>query len=906
KFEGNNIIQNNDIRLIEASTNYGGQFYVQDSAVVIDNYIISEGDRYLDLDPDTDNRNTQIHNNTIEVIIKSGTPIEQGTLLELRAIDYDCGGPNNPSCESGAFQVSASSPGFTVDPSENWVLERLVIEEDAKLNLTNRQGFEFQDPGITTPETVYVKELVLCPNSVLNTALQTLYYQNLVDENGVELMRDPHDPSAPLANGSRIVDMPLLGFSLGVIAMEDDTEFNVRIQKRLTDSADFDPVHPDEPLPEGSISRENGLVPGVPDVGVMDMQTMDASSIAAKGAFARAGDEQITIFFEYKFLENPNTELVVYLSDTPEVGQNNVEVARIRPPNSDRAGSFASDEFAIFRGTFSSSGFNFTRGVYVELELCGANSRCWVKNWDPQVICTFICADFTGDNAVAESDYLTLIAESGQPVPDGKGCLDLVGDGFVNLDDILVWDLAFYGLNACGSGSMSAIMSLPEQMAMSTVQLTQGSETTAPLLIAGKPNGDGFQEDFLYTAETDGTCLEPPTSPTCPSPEYCGRANGRLVQDSTGGLYQIHSVYGLVRRDTGTAVIEPKENLPFNGSTVQVGIISGSGLALTDAVFSPEDPNIVYVVPVLVTSPGSECPYKTAAKLILHNDPDPNYSIAMIYGKDPSTDPDVTVTSYGCDDIILEPDFQQIHEIEIDAFGNLFVTSSQALNDNDWMLIYDEATGNASELRILLTDVLEALTALFVSSSDNRLYLASSVNSLPDAKTRVFRFNIQYSGNSVVGITYDDFIDINNPVAGDMGYGYFAAITSITENPVNGSLYVTGFTSPKYGDDDTFNNFDPIFATEITGSDLALPMSVVWTGVIDYMDWCQGADLNFSGEVDFIDFSIFAGYWLESDCTSPDWCGGADLNPDLGDRGQVDISDLAIFTTHWLESDCSE
>jgi len=923
KFEGNNIIQNNDIRLIEASTNYGGQFYVQDSAAIIDNYIISEGDRYLDLDPDPDNRNTQIHNNIIEVIIKSGAPIEQGTLLELRARDYDCGSPNNPFCESGAFQVPASSPGFTVDPSENWVLEKLVIEENAKLNLTNRQGFEFQDPGITTPETVYVKELVLYPNSVLNTALQTLYYQSLVDENGVELTRDPHDPSAPLANGSRIVDIPLLGFSLGVIAMEDDTEFDVRIQKRLTDPADFDPVHPYEPLPEGSITREDGLVPGFPGVGVMDMQTMDASSIAAKGSFARAGNEQITVFFEYKFLENPNTELVVYLSNTPEVGQNNFEVARVRPPNSDRAGSFASDEFAIFCGTFSSSGFNFTRGVYVELELCGANSRCWVKNWDPQVICTFICADFTGDNAVAESDYLTLIAESGQPVPDGKGCLDLVGDGFVNLNDILAWDLAFYGLNACGPGSTSAMMSPSEQMVMSTVQLTQGSEIAAPLLITGKPNGDGFQEDFLYTAETNGTCLDPPTSPTCPSPEYCGRANGRLVKDSTGRLYQIQGVYGLVRRDTGMAVIEPKENLPFNGSTVQVGIISGSGLALTDAVFNPDDPNIIYVVPVLVTSPGSECPYKAAAKLVLHNDPDPNYSIAMIYGKDPSTDPDVTVTSYGCDDIIMEPDFQQIHEIEIDVFGNLFVTSSQALNDNDWMLIYHEATGNASELRVLLTDVLEGLTALFVSSSDDRLYLASSVNSLHDAKTRVFRFNIQYSGNSVVGITFDDFIDINNPTAGDMGYGYLTVITSITENPVDRSLYVTGYTAPKYSDNDTFNNLDPIFttptlaviphnssgtitATEISGFDLALPLSVIWTGTTGEADWCYGADLNFSGEVDFIDFSMFAVYWLDSNCVPPDWCGGADLNPDLGDRDQVDIVDLGILTAYWLETDCSD
>jgi len=52
-------------------------------------------------------------------------------------------------------------------------------------------------------------------------------------------------------------------------------------------------------------------------------------------------------------------------------------------------------------------------------------------------------------------------------------------------------------------------------------------------------------------------------------------------------------------------------------------------------------------------------------------------------------------------------------------------------------------------------------------------------------------------------------------------------------------------------------------------------------------------DFNFSGSVDFKDFSILANHWLEINCGS---CDGADLT---GDRG-VAIDDLQEFTHWWL------
>jgi hypothetical protein len=398
EFGEDSNVQHNNILLAESSPGFGGEFFVSENAGIYCNTIISEGDRYLDLDPDPSNRNFNISENRIIVIIKEGKTGSQGTLLELRAADYDCGGPNNPECGSGAYQVPPNSPGFTEDPSENWVLEKLILEENSKLNLTNRRGFEFRDftdPNIGDWETAYVKELVMGPNSVLNTGLQTLYYHRLVDPDGVELFRDPNNPSAPLANGSRFEDILLSGFSLGIIAMDDTTpsphnEFDIRVRKRLREPDDIQPEPPYPPR-EGSIERIEDD-PEIPEGagGVMDMRTQapdmwSANSVAAKGAFARAGDEDIIIEFEYMFIEDPcnEAELIVYLSDDPEVSQNLVEVARILPPNeANQPGWIGSGQFAVFSDAFPRSSLNFNRGTYIELELRGVGTRCWVDNWE--------------------------------------------------------------------------------------------------------------------------------------------------------------------------------------------------------------------------------------------------------------------------------------------------------------------------------------------------------------------------------------------------------------------------------------------------------------------------------------------------------------------------------------------
>src|SRR5262249_6522251 len=152
------------------------------------------------------------------------------------------------------------------------------------------------------------------------TGLQRVYYQTLHDEFGETLTVNPSDPHAGLANGSRIVDVPLLGFSLGVIACEDDMGFAVRVRTRPA-------LPPPAPYSVPNIQRATGAKPSQPQTGVMQMRTtgtamLPVCSVAAKGAFARAGEDQIIVAFRYLFCDgsNPNEELVVFISDQADTG----------------------------------------------------------------------------------------------------------------------------------------------------------------------------------------------------------------------------------------------------------------------------------------------------------------------------------------------------------------------------------------------------------------------------------------------------------------------------------------------------------------------------------------------------------------------------------------------------------
>ncbi len=120
---------------------------------------------------------------------------------------------------------------------------------------------------------------------------------------------------------------------------------------------------------------------------------------------------------------------------------------------------------------------------------------------------------------------------------------------------------------------------------------------------------------------------------------------------------------------------------------------------------------------------------------------------------------------------------------------------------------------------------------------------------------------------------------------------------------------------------DSDPNFSGYTAVEADGVPIDLPSAprsrpsvCYWTGdgyfgpIDGYLDVLIGAsdgkvhlyrgtsavgDINADGNVDFVDFSLFAGYWAQTDCGQ---CGGADLNDDTN----VDFNDVQQFVENWL------
>ncbi len=879
-------IQYNDIYLLDAIST-GGELFVEDTATIAYNVIRSMGDRYLDLDPDPQSTaSPNIIGNTIHVQIRTNQALPRGTLLELRARDYECDpGGVNPTCASGAYPAAVIGR-FTdplQDPAGNWVLETLEILPGAKLNLSNRAGFRFRTDS-PHPETVYVKQLILHPGAVLNTALQTLYYESLTDENGT-----PLDPEQPLPDGRQIVDEPLLGFSLAIIAMNDTTpspfnEFDVRIRQRRRDPADeqdcrCDGTCPGNFPPKDPTTCKEGAILHLHDVrgpgdGVMEMRTrgidletgepnrLPGGSVAAKGAFARAGDEDIVVMFEYLFREvEPGTKINVYLSDKREAGERIFKVAELTPPPPLMLGGTASNEFALFMGQFPRVvpgvyELNFTRGTYVELELVAdepggvrtpGEARVWIDNFDPQVWCSGLCGTFDNVLHVEDVDYLILLAEAGQSIPGGKWCLDITGDGYVDFGDLLAWDVVYNEgydlcsrpvLGACCLGSGECALDTPYgcQQVSGSYQgdgttcdpdpcnpptAAEGLHVASPqqistpghvLKVLAKPCVPGIQDDLVYSVDAAGSCPEPGESLPC---AYCDRGAAGLIRDGTGREYVVHGVYGVLDLETGAPLVSPHAAKPFNGGSVSIGLDPwGEGVSLLDAAFAPGDSSeaFIYVVPVVVTPPGGGHTYKAAAKLQLQGDGD--YEVAAIFGIDPADDPDPCANaSVTCDAGWVRPlcDLSGVRELEIDPDGNIYVASASHYNDNDWLLIYNESTGTPTSgyeiARVNLKQVVtggafpvpHAPAALRVSThAAGRLYLTGSADASAGLVARVYRFAFEVDPPR---LTWDGVVEIAQPIpaiCGPVVCEDYMVGITAIQEAPTGDLYVMGFSAPRF------------------------------------------------------------------------------------------------------------
>ncbi len=67
--------------------------------------------------------------------------------------------------------------------------------------------------------------------------------------------------------------------------------------------------------------------------------------------------------------------------------------------------------------------------------------------------------------------------------------------------------------------------------------------------------------------------------------------------------------------------------------------------------------------------------------------------------------------------------------------------------------------------------------------------------------------------------------------------------------------------------------------------------SITWNRVLE--PW----DTNSDNIVDLKDFATISEKWMNSDCDNPYWCEGADINRD----GAVNFDDILLISNHWLE-----
>ena len=548
-----NAIMHNCVINAEAGDPFG-QFFVQDKAMIWLDRLISDGDRYLDVDP-TEFQGT-IDINSIDVSITEGMGTSRGGLFELRgrpglAGDVDCHPENEFLCQTNTI------PDFGAD---SWAVNTLELQAGAKLNLTNR--FDFQEPYDigSNDEVLYVKDLILGPGAILNTCFNQVVYQTL------------HlDPTAKLVN------IPLLGFSLNNISFDDESEFLTRVIHNAMPTGNGDLIQRvvgEAPDPNGMMRMTNLTYSQETPGGGKKIVLVNAR---AKGLFAKSNENELLVQFEYQFC-TPGGELVVYLSDVPELlGHGDptrvdhyVEVARLAHPPASLPGSMGSDSFAVFTQIVSVENLDFVKGTRIEFELIGPAGSCiQINNWDPAVRCVALkCGDVAGNapHVVDAIDFLAVMSEFGNRISDvntlagtGAWCLDspFSLDGIVTLEDALAIEWAMEGLSLpcyqTGNASSSQrLNSLPPEKKSHRLVENPMEVINTSLQVIGKkldPQQPGSLVDSLYALNEDGTLVEEIAL------WEAAHLGSKLICDSKGRVLQLDLEKGLVDPSNGDSLI---------------------------------------------------------------------------------------------------------------------------------------------------------------------------------------------------------------------------------------------------------------------------------------------------------------------------------------------------------------
>ena len=864
-------VQNSDITVHNSVTaescgrSVGGRIVAKSGALIRSNRITAYGDRYMDIAPGAVGA-AQV-GNSLNVIIEA-----------------------DPGAINGEILTARSPAGGVPD---QWVLDSLTVRSGAKVNLVRRDGFD----NLGTGNSVYARNVTIEAGGLLNVATGTNFYCG--------------PPWLPCA-GSGITSEPLLGFDLEVIHMEDVCEFEVRIDPRERDTNSTN---------VGQVQLGYDFDFG----GVMYMATGSASSVAAKGSFGRVGEDKVVVAFRYKFLANsPTTRIDVFLSDSAYVGQSLLPLARITEPAAGKPGSRSGTTLAWFFGWFPRGTLQLQTGSYVEVQLVGTNSSVYIDDFDPYISCeSLACGDVSVTGTYDYEDYLaalTSLGESFAPVNDtlafDKDCYDKFGvrDRYSDVSDLVSRDAALAPIPA---GSFDPCEVTAYQPA--TPEARSAPAGTKYLIAGHTYEADPESDNKLYAFDASNTCT---STMNAPGPAIDAgivgghrRGYGRLIKrPSDGAVCQLHATYGLIDVAAGAYVFKSPTlpmNWPTSGpATAQVYVspmcVSGTvqGPPLTDAAFSMTNPNIVYVTPVWV-APTSGTPYSATAALNTSTTPP---TLVQLYGPTPD-DPGNSVSLVETGGLIVySPDKYRPRELEIDAQGNLFVTSAQAMNDEHYIMVFNTniaTTAPTYTLDLTSLSVGEAAippSAMFLSQlSPNTLLLASGCNTDP-LNTLIYRYAITRSGSGVVsGLTFANSVSIAQPNLGS-AFGQKAHIAAIAED-IYGTVRAIGVVAPAYASTDVLPSDSFAIATSVvvpssgtatatqiatgaTTARLAAPVSIIYPGKP-----CP-EDLNSDGRIDLTDLAILL--------TNFGRMGGVTLAMgDIDGSGRIDLTDLARLLTRF-------
>ena len=820
-------------------------------------------------------------------VIANFSFLDELDMYELSASSSDGGSvsPSSVSVPSGGSQTftAAPDPGYAVD---KWYLQSIEIQEggatytisdvqtDQRIHVTFKKA-EYKITATTGPNgsvrpgIAYInpgggEQFIAIPN--IGYTVDKWYLDDDLAKIGGTNFKLTDIQSDHTVH---VTFRQALAYSLDDIEFEDEEEFEDRIISNNTA-----PAEPEKAMV--LIERTEGVGPE-PDNVVMRMRNEkdpDPDSpnygqivhARAKGIFIKTAVDKIMIKFKYLFLTSkPGVEIVVYLSDSPELmatddplrQQHYIECARISAPPFPRPGSAGSNRFAVFQTMVWTGHLDFTEGVYIELELIEpdtsgllfagpmprvssdpGDSSVFIDDWSPAVQCYGICMDINWDNFVDEADFLMVIGGTGCDATGENACLDgaLSGDGYIDSYDAVSWDWALNSderlLNFCGvplTGGGVSMMSIAKAGLKSSgtpmPRVNLAGSDLSDLLIAGKTsenNAPSKLKDSLYVFDNAGQCtgsIEPASD----------RGNIRLVQGPDGENYQLNSETGLLRLDSSNTVIIPPGEIKLSditeprynkSATVYVGIqdkgADSFGRPIFDAAFDAE---YVYVVPVVV-NPDGEDPYTAAVKLRLLDGADPPYEVVRLYD-DPPLPNDNQYRNY-------------LRELEIDNAGNLYVLNVHSLNESDILWRYKpDGTFDRIDLGRPDSDsYVPAPIGMYMSKSTDMLYLTSAAfNPVDSDSTIVYGFST--NGDMAIERTVT-IIDLQH-------------ITGITEDPQTGTLWIAGFNMydiPLYPNPFQMAFYYPFLAKIPNGGDdaellplydpdshdLALPMSILWTG----------------------------------------------------------------------------